>query len=329
MKNLLLLSTLLLAACSTSRKGGYSATAVPAGPAYERDEYWAALPWKADAADLCPEGLRDEQAEAVADVFFLYPTRYVKRRERGWNAPLQDAAFNEEVQNSAIKFQASIFNGVGRVFVPYYRQAHLQAYFTEDTLSARQALELAYSDVRAAFEYYLEHHNQGRPIVIAAHSQGTTHSKRLLQEFFDGKPLREQLVAAYLVGIAVEKDAFETISPCQDSLDTGCFVSWRTFRRGTPPRLPDDNILSTNPLLWTASEDYAPRELNRGAVLYPFEKVIPAATDAQVHGNILWAKKPRFRGSFLITRRNYHAGDLNFYYVNVRENGRLRIKVKG
>jgi hypothetical protein len=146
----------------------------------------------------------------------------------------------------------------------------------------------------------------------------------LLREFFDGQPLREQLVVAYLVGIAVEKEAFETISPCQDSLDTGCFVSWRTFRRGTPPRRPDDAILCTNPLLWTTDEAYAPRELNLGAVLIPFELVRPAATDAQVHGNILWAAKPRFPGSFFIRSRNYHAGDLNFYYLNVRENARAR-----
>jgi hypothetical protein len=316
---------LLLAACSTGRQAGYQPDAAPAGPAYERDEYWAALPWKADAADLCPVGLTDGQAEAAADVFYLYPTRYTKRRKhQGWNAPLQDAAFNEEVQGSAIQFQASIFNGAGRVFSPYYRQAHLQAYFTQDTASARRALDLAYGDVRAAFEYYLEKYNEGRPIIIAAHSQGTTHAKRLLREFFDGQPLREQLVAAYLVGIAVEKEAFEAIPPCQDSLDTGCFVSWRTFRSGTPPRRPDDRILCTNPLLWTTAEAYAPRELNLGAVLYPFEQLRPAATDAQVHGNILWAAKPRFPGSFLIRRRNYHAGDLNFYYRNVRENARAR-----
>ena len=53
-------------------------------------------------------------------------------------------------------------------------------------------------DVKAAFQYYLEHYNNGRPIIIASHSQGTTHAKRLLKEFFDGTALQHQLVAAYL-----------------------------------------------------------------------------------------------------------------------------------
>lgn len=330
MKNwpfLLLLSSFFLQSCSVSPKGAYSKDAIPAAPDYSRDEYWAALPWKADAADRCPPGLANLQDSAAADVFFLYPTRYTGRKgQKGWNAPLQDAAFNEEVQESTMQFQASIFNGVGRVFSPYHRQAHLKAYFSKDTASARQAFELAYSDVRAAFQHYLAHYNQGRPIVLASHSQGTTHSLRLIKEFFDGQPLQKQLVAAYIIGIPVKKDAFNNISPCRDSLDTGCYCSWRTFRRGAKPRRPEPEMLVTNPLLWTTGEAYAGPELNRGAVLYPFEKLRPGATDAQVHGPILWAKKPRFPGSFLLVRRNYHAGDFNLYYLNVRENAQARVR---
>ena len=322
-----LFAALVLPSCSVSPKGAYSSSTIPLAPDYSRDEYWAALPWKADAADRCPDGLTDRQAESAVDVFFLYPTRYVgDKGQNGWNAPLQDAAFNKEIQESTIQFQASIFNGVGRVFSPYYRQAHLQAYFSKDTASVRQAFELAYSDVRAAFQYYLAHYNQGRPIVIASHSQGTTHAIRLLKEFFDVQPLQEQLVAAYLVGIPVQKDAFQSIHPCQDSLDIGCVCSWRTFRRGTPPRRPEPDVLVTNPLLWNTSTAYAGRELNRGAVLRPFEKIIPNATDAQIAGPILWAKKPKFPGSFLILRKNYHAGDLNLYYINVRENVQERVR---
>ncbi|MCB0568566.1 MAG: DUF3089 domain-containing protein [Phaeodactylibacter sp.] len=324
---LVLLTALAFQSCSVSPKGAYSAETRPSPPDYSRDEYWAALPWKDDAADRCPDGLRNLQDSAAVDVFFLYPTRYVGRKgQKGWNAPLQDAEFNKEVQESTMQFQASLFNGVGRIFSPYHRQAHLNAYFTRDTASARQAFELAYGDVRAAFQYYLAHYNQGRPIVLAAHSQGTTHAARLIKEFFDGKPLQDQLVVAYIIGIPVGKDAFEHIRPCQDSLDTGCYNSWRTFRRGTRPRQPEPDVLVTNPLLWTSSTDYAGPELNLGAVLHPFEQLRPGATDAQVHGPILWAKKPRFPGSFLLIRRNYHAGDFNLYYLNVRENAQARVK---
>ena len=33
---------------------------------------------------------------------------------------------------------------------------------------------------KAAFQYYLEHYNNGRPFIIASHSQGTYHAKRLI-----------------------------------------------------------------------------------------------------------------------------------------------------
>lgn len=88
----------------------------------------------------------------------------------------------------------------------------------------------AYSDVRRAFINYLEYHI-GSPIIIAGHSQGTQHAKTLIKEFFDGQLLKNRLVAAYLVGMPVKQDEFKTIPPCIDSLQTACFVRWRTFQK--------------------------------------------------------------------------------------------------
>lgn len=324
------LFTIFLSGCASAPRGAYSPDAAPLAPDYSQDTYWAALPWKEDEADLTPDGLSDRQAEAEVDVFFLHPTTYTgKKGDTNWNGPVQGPEVNSRTLEKPIKFQASIFNGVGRVFAPFYRQAHLKAYFTRDTSSARQALELAYSDVRAAFHYYLDNYNEGRPLIIATHSQGTTHGKRLLQEFFDGQPLQEQLVAAYLIGIRVENDDFQDIAPCRDSLDTGCFTAWRTFKRGYEPPENHPKEVVINPLLWTAEETYAPKSLNLGTVLVPFEKVRPENTDAQVHGSILWASKPKFPGSFLLLRKNYHAGDFNLFYVNVRKNAQARVRAFG
>jgi hypothetical protein len=324
----LLIGSLLLGSCRVHPKEAFSASEVTAAPDYRQDRYWAALPWTKDAADLTPNGLTDEQDNAKADVFFIHLTTYVgKSGEKLWNGPVRDAKINERTQAGTIQFQASIFNGVGRVFAPYYRQAHLHAYFTEDTLSARRAFDLAYNDVRQAFQHYLKTHNRGRPIIIAAHSQGTTHAIRLLQEFFDGKKLKEQLVAAYIVGIKVEQESFAELMPCQDSTDIGCYTSWRTFKRGYEPKVQEEGVVVTNPLLWTTSNEMAPANLNMGAVIRPFEKVIPAASNAQVYGPILWASKPKFNGSWLLMTNNYHAGDFNIFYMNVRENAALRTDV--
>lgn len=328
--NLLYLGLVLitLTSCRVHPRQPFAAEHVPAAPNYSQDRYWAALPWQNDAADQTPDGLQNAQAQAEVDVFFLHPTTYVgKKGENRWNGPVKDEVLNERTSESPIKFQASIFNGTCRVFAPYYRQAHLHSYFTEDTLSAKRALDIAYEDVRRAFSYYLANHNQGRPIVIASHSQGTTHSIRLLQEFFDGKQLQNQLIVAYIVGIPVLSGQFENLQACQDSTSTGCYTAWRTYKRGFEPKQTAPDIVVTNPLHWTLTDTYATKEENTGAVLRPFERVIPEAADAQVYGPVLWASKPKFPGSWLLFGKNYHAGDMNIYYMNIRENVALRSRV--
>ena len=80
-----------------------------------------------------------------------------------------------------------------------------------DTTSEKKALFLAYGDVKRAFKYYLENYNQGRPIIIASHSQGSFHSIKLIQEFFDGTPLQKQFVAGYLPGWPFTEATFSNI----------------------------------------------------------------------------------------------------------------------
>lgn len=319
----------LFSSCRSLPQGTFATSIHPPEPDYSNPQSWAALPTRQDEADALPaDTLKNRQAEAQIDVFFLHPTSYTgKRGDRNWNAAVSNEKVNERTDKGAIRFQATIFNGVGKVYAPRYRQGHLHLYFTKDTVSARKALDLAYSDVRRAFQYYLEHYNNGRPLIIAAHSQGTNHAERLLKEFFDGTNRQEQLVAAYLVGMPIGKGTFSEIPACQDAAQTGCYVSWRTFKRGYEPDeiVHGDSILTTNPLLWTTEKTYAPRSLNEGAVLNPFHKIYPESNDAQVSEGILLTNKPHFRGSFFLWGKNYHIGDYNIYYMNVRENARERV----
>lgn len=296
---------------------------IPQVPNYASPDSWAALPNRPDKADLTPDpSLTDRQAEAAVDVFFLHPTIYWGKANKNWNGSLADEELNQKVDETSILFQASIFNAAGRVYAPRYRQAHLRSFFTKDKKSAEQAINLAYEDIRSAFQFYLEHFNQGRPIIIAAHSQGSRHAERLLKEFFDEKPLGNQLVAAYLAGWPVSKTAFKTIPPCETADQTGCFCSWRSYRYSYLPKNAPrgDNIAVTNPLVWTSASEPADKSLNEGSVLRKFDKIYPGIADAQVHQGFLWIHKPKFPGSFFFTRKNYHIADFNFFYVNVRKN---------
>ena len=65
--------------------------------------------------------------------------------------------------------------------------------------------------MKAAFEYYLSNFNNGRPFVIASHSQGSYHAERLIKEYVDGKTLQNKLIAAYLIGRPIPPDAFKNI----------------------------------------------------------------------------------------------------------------------
>ena len=300
-------------------------------PDYSDLNYWAASPFKYDPSDNVPKGFKDKTKDTLADVFFIYPTTYTDTKmPMGWNADIDNEALNQKTDNSTILYQASVFNKYCRVFSPRYRQANLRAFFTNEKDSAEASFDTAYEDVRNAFEYYLKHYNNGRPIIIASHSQGTLHAGRLLKEFFEYKPLQKQLVCAYIIGLPVFTNYFSTLKPCADSTSSGCFVSWRTFEEGYVAPFVEKEKLKAyviNPLSWTMDTTLASADLNKGGILRNFNKVIPGLVHAQIHGNILWVNKPKFFGSIFLKTKNYHIADYNLFYENIRENVGTRIKV--
>lgn len=311
----------------------YQFTTTDGKPDYSQLNYWAAHPYKHDPSDSVPKPLRATGSfDSTVDVFFIHPTTYTSsNKEFGYNAPIDNADLNAKTDYSTILYQASVFNQAGRVFAPRYRQANLQAYFpitSSDTAEAIAAFELAYQDIKTAFNYYLQHYNNNRPIIIASHSQGTTHAKRLLKEFFDNTALQNKLVAAYLVGIPVETNLLTNIKPCEAPTQTGCVCSWRTFKEGYQPDYvaKEPPIIITNPLTWDSSKPLAARATNKGSILLNFNKLVPKVADANIKGNILWTSKPHFFGNIFYTSKNYHIADYNLYYISVRDNVNERIK---
>jgi hypothetical protein len=302
-------------------------------PDYSQLNYWAAHPDKKDPSDSVPKDLAaNYHPKQDVDVFFVYPTSYLDPTQPyGWSASLKDAKTNAYTDYTSILNQASIFNEVGKIYAPRYRQAHITSYNPvghADTLKAIAAFELAYQDVKTAFEYYLAHYNNGRPIIIASHSQGSTHSIRLLKEFFDDKPLSKQLVVAYVVGMALNPSTYTKLEACQTPNATGCICAWRTYQEGyEPPFVAKEKFKSivTNPITWSKEQPIAYRNLNQGSILYDFNKVTKHVTGAINHDGLLWTPKPQFLGSFLYKTKNYHVADFNFYYVSVRKNVAERV----
>lgn len=315
-----------------------SSGAAPA-PDYASLDAWAAHPHKADLSDSLPAPYRPRVVDTTVDVFFLHPTSYLdsnrinaarlddaNERYR-WNASIHDASVNKSTDEGSMLNQASAFNHY-RVFAPRYRQAHIRSFYIVDSL-AEKFFDIAYEDIKNAFLFYLENENKGRPFIIATHSQGTLHGGRLIKELIEGKPLQKQLVAAYLIGLPVPDNFFTTLPACGSAEQTGCFVSWRTFRKGyQPPNIMQENFKAVvvNPLSWTLEEGWVSRKENLGAVLYKFNRPKPHNVAASVQGNMLWATKPRFLGNIFFTRKNYHIGDINLFWKNIRENTRIRVE---
>ena len=290
---------------------------------YSLPQNWASRPGAYPTG--LAQHLKDTSLHAKADVFYVYPTLNTKKSDKRWNVPLTDAAQQSKVLETALPFQGSAFAEAGRFFAPFYRSAHLRSYYVADP-QGRAALELAYADVRAAFLYYLEHHNNGRPIILAGHSQGSTHGGLLLQEFFDGKPLQSQLVAAYLPGIGVSTLDFKNIPLLSTPAATGGFITWNTFKKRIDRSSYDKwykGKAVVNPVSWTI-ESVAPKTAHKG-FLYFDNHIYPQLFDTHLIDGAIWIDRPKGKFFFLsLTMRNYHIGDINLFWQDIHDNAILR-----
>lgn len=202
---------------------------VPPAPDYSQADTWAALPTKSDNADVVPpeSGVVDSQAEAVVDVFFVHPTTYYQ--DDMWNARYDEPDETKQfLDDGVLRHQAAVFNGSARVFAPRYRQATLYAFMGEEP-DAYKALEFAYTDVAKAFDYFIENLNDGRPFILASHSQGSLHGMKLLQEKIAGTNLANRMVAAYLIGFSIPEElGADGVGPCREAHTTGCYLNWNS-----------------------------------------------------------------------------------------------------
>ncbi len=298
----------------------------PKAPDYSQSDCWAVLPEKYPEPLLTVLG--KDQGLTGVDVFYVYPTLFVDRKESAWNADIYNPANRNQVLESAVKYQASAWGKAGRLFVPYYRQTHYRVFVSPYDKEGKPAWEISYQDLKAAFTYYLENYNHGQGIIIASHSQGTLHSKRLVKEFFDGKPLQEQLVAAYLVGARILPDEFKSIKPLESPAAIGGFVSWNTYKKNKLPNNYDHwykGGVTTNPILWDSSK-VAPATAHKG-VLNRDLKVYPQSLSIQKTNGMLWSSLPKIPSRFLMSFiKNYHFADINLFWQDISENAVLRAK---
>ena len=316
--------------------------------AYEDTALWYSRPgigvndparWQpayANAQDALPTPTEPKQRFAV---FFVHPTSYLNRTQ--WNAPLDDGGDPdaERIARIYLRGMASPFNDATEIWAPRYRQATMGAFLT-DQPEGKQAIDAAYSDVREAFRFFLSSVAPDTPIVLAGHSQGALHLKRLLAEEVKGSPVAARLVAAYVIGwpVSVEHDLpVIGVPPCLAPDQAGCLISWSSFAEPADPAVLEaygkapaldgkapgtTPMLCTNPLTGLVGGT-APASANLGT-LVPEDSMengelmpglVPARCDAR---GLLLIGPPPEMGSYVLPGNNYHVYDLPLFWANTK-----------
>lgn len=316
---------------------------------YERAQGWFsdASERKNDPANWQPPSLPALSATAQragAAIFFIHPTSSFDPTR--WNESRTDGMPAAQA-GRFIRLQASALAPAGRVWAPRYRQAVFGAFLT-DKPEADKALDVAYRDVRAAFEAFLKANPTG-PIILAGHSQGTLHLLRLLAERAGGVDFRSRLVAVYAVGwpISVEHDLPSLGLPaCTAPRQTGCILSWQSFAAPADPGALDaefdrglgfdgqkrhgSHMLCTNPLTGGAAAD-APASANRGMLIGDgnagsTQLTPPGGVGARCDGRgiLLLDSAPKL-GALMLPGNNYHVYDYPLFWANVRADALERL----
>lgn len=328
----------------------FDAYTIPPAPNYNDPKAWAVWPGRPSMADVIPPGLDGAlAAEPKADVFFVHPTTYLTNDS--WNARYDEAGFTgTQLDSGVLRYQVSIFNGCCRMYVPRYRQSTLSA-FVNPGADANKAFDLAYSDVLAAFDYYMLNENKGRPFILASHSQGSLHATRLLQERIIARDnVRKRLIAAYVVGASLPETLEHTGLPvCSSPRQTGCIIDWNsataltplalgrglmvTFSQGSYQLVGRKRWLCVNPLSWDRST-VSPSSVNKGALpivgheqeLKPLVRAVTGAkcSRGRLVISIPRAKRDGFKDP-MTSLGSYHNQDYSLFYESIRRNAIARV----
>lgn len=277
------------------------------------------------------------------DTFYLYPTCYLDDSEDA--KPICDIGHEATRARAKDVYenQATVYEESTNVFAPYYRQSNIYHVMGMDNkeLEAFQKNEQR-TDVYAALDYYFEHYNNGRPFIIAGHSQGSIMTKIVLGEYMEAHPeYYERMVAAYVIGYSITSDFLKEhpyLKFAEGADDTGVIVSWNTEgpgNNGQPNIVVEDGAISINPINWKRDDTYASADENLGSRILNEEtksyeikqKFADAQLDTQRGVVICTTQKEAYTPvTELFGPESLHNNDYAFYYENLRENIKVRIE---
>ena len=323
--------------------GHFQAPPASGSPHYAKTESWIARPdIPANPSEWLPSGASPSAARLAA-IFYVHPTTYLERDR--WNAPLSGNKDSDGHASLFVQSQASALTSAGQVWAPRYRQAAFGAFLLKSA-DAQKALDLAYSDVAAAFDEFLGR-NPERPLILAGHSQGALHLSRLLRE--RAPQLKGRLVAAYVVGWPLSTTAdlpAMGLQPCSTAEQKGCVLSWQSFGQPANPDLIMDawegmkgptgierkrqDMLCVNPLTGT-KDGSAPTQANAGTLVPSADLKQAVLEPGRVGAHckrgllLLDGDIPQL-GPFVLPGNNYHVYDYALFWSAIRADAERRMR---
>ena len=303
---------------------------------YSQAECWLDVP-----AAMVKDGVLDGTAAAdslkAVDVFYIYPT------VTGFRPETEVCDMTDTVMIAGAQMvrqiQTAVFDESCNVFMPFYRQISMP----KPGSDYRAIIDYVSGfDATDALDYYLNNLNQGRPFILAGHSQGASVLIALLENYMTKHPeALERMIAAYPIGFAVTKDwlAKTGLKFAEGATDTGVIVSWNTEG---PANLKDNNMtlapggISINPINWKRDDTYASVKENLGSLTFDGKLVTPGLADARVdtvRGSVVVTtiEKPELYaipadGAQMFGSQSYHLHDYGFFFNNFKQNVADRIK---
>ena len=324
---------------SDESNDGYKVTDLVGTPTdYSDENNWAHLP---------------DNTDKPVDTFFVYPTVYINPAEDAPSiVPIDDEIMRAGVAGNYDK-QPVIFEDMTNLYEPYYRQTNLMSILGKNS---QEFMEFQYqeqrTDVYAALDYYFENYNQGRPFILAGHSQGSMMLKIALRDYFkEHADYLDRMVAAYVLGFSITTDDLETnpaLKFAEGADDTGVIVSWNVEGPGNKNEhnaVVMENSIAINPINWKRDDTKAEASENLGdripvnneqglTVDYQLDK--PGLLDAQVdteRGVVVCTSYDGYikTGPLMgdvdnpFGPESFHNLDYAGYWENLRENIQTRI----
>ena len=221
---------------------------------------------------------------------------------------------------------------------------HAAEVFQKDGNIDAALIGIPYGDITTALDYYFENYNQGRPFVIAGHSQGSAILRLVLKGYFKDHPeYYKRMVAAYAIGYSITKEDLEAnphMKFATGESDTGSIISWHAegpknveANVPIPSVIISKNGIAINPLNWKLDETYAPASENLGSIVGDEKtgktEIRDIDGDAQVclaRGTVVTNAKAIPNEMVEIAGPQcYHQDDYSIFYNNIKDNVAKRI----